>query len=102
MLAGSLCLKAAKAAAGRDEQGRSSKRRLPNILRQKRAVQLLLDAIQVLGASGCRSGNTAERLLREAKILEIIEGTSQVQQQLIGDFGLNEYGLEPQHSYITR
>ena len=97
----SLCLRAGQLRQARDEQA-IIETTIAKYFASKTAVQAALDAIQVLGASGCRSGNTAERLLREAKILEIIEGTSQVQQQLIGDFGLNEYGLEPQHSYITK
>ncbi len=97
----SLCLRAGQLRQERDEQA-IIETTIAKYFASKTAVQAALDAIQVLGASGCRSGNTAERLLREAKILEIIEGTSQVQQQLIGDFGLNEYGLEPQHSLVSR
>ncbi|ROP42181.1 acyl-CoA dehydrogenase family protein [Saccharothrix texasensis] len=49
------------------------------------------DAVQVLGGNGCWSGFPAERLFREAKILEVIEGTSQLQQVMIADFGYKKY-----------
>lgn len=49
------------------------------------------DAVQVLGGNGCWSGYPAERLFREAKILEIIEGTSQLQQILIADVGYKKF-----------
>ncbi|MCE3199508.1 acyl-CoA dehydrogenase family protein [Paenibacillus sonchi] len=49
------------------------------------------DAIQVLGANGCSRRFPVERLFREAKVLEIIEGTSQLQQQMIALYGANKY-----------
>ncbi|MFF8499048.1 acyl-CoA dehydrogenase family protein [Streptomyces anulatus] len=55
------------------------------------AARVTSDAVQVLGGNGCWNGFPAERLFREAKILEIIEGTSQVQQTLIADFGLTTF-----------
>ncbi|MHC4147023.1 MAG: acyl-CoA dehydrogenase family protein, partial [Planctomycetota bacterium] len=41
--------------------------------------------------NGCSSSYPVERLFREAKVLEIIEGTSQIQQQLIARYGLRQY-----------
>ncbi len=49
-------------------------------------------AVQVLGGNGCWDGYPAERLYREAKILEIIEGTSQLQQVMISNFGYKKFG----------
>ncbi len=48
-------------------------------------------AVQVHGGNGCLDTYPVERLYREAKILEIIEGTSQVQQQIIAKYGLRKY-----------
>jgi len=48
-------------------------------------------AVQVLGANGCLSDYIVERQFREAKVLEIIEGTSQIQQMVIANFGLRNY-----------
>lgn len=55
------------------------------------ACRVTSDAVQVLGGNGCWNGYPAERLFREAKILEIIEGTSQVQQTMIAEFGLTKF-----------
>lgn len=55
------------------------------------AQRATADAVQVLGGNGCWSGYPAERLFREAKILEVIEGTSQLQQIMIADFGYKKF-----------
>jgi alkylation response protein AidB-like acyl-CoA dehydrogenase len=57
----------------------------------KVATKVTADAVQVLGAIGCLGGNPVERLYRDAKVLEIIEGSSQIQQILISEYGLNRY-----------
>ncbi|WPV66526.1 acyl-CoA dehydrogenase family protein [Chitinophaga sp. LS1] len=50
------------------------------------------NAIQVHGANGCHNAYPVERLFREAKIFEIIEGTYQVHQEAISNFGIEQYG----------
>lgn len=55
------------------------------------AAEVTADAVQVFGGNGCWSRFPVERLFREAKILEIIEGTAEVQQLLISGFGLGRY-----------
>jgi hypothetical protein len=57
----------------------------------KVAVEVTKDAVQVHGGDGCSSAFPVERLFREAKILEIIEGTSQIQQEIIAKQGLRKY-----------
>lgn len=57
----------------------------------KIAMEIATDAVQVHGGNGCINKFPVERLFREAKILEIIEGTSQVQQEIISSFGLRQY-----------
>jgi alkylation response protein AidB-like acyl-CoA dehydrogenase len=42
------------------------------------------DAVQVLGGYGYVEDFPAERYLREAKILQIVEGTNQIQRVVIG------------------
>ena len=41
------------------------------------------DAIQIHGANGCSKSYQVERLYRDAKIMEIIEGTTQMHEVLI-------------------
>ncbi|SFS02445.1 acyl-CoA dehydrogenase family protein [Anaeromicropila populeti] len=57
----------------------------------KVAVEVTSDALQVHGAIGFTSQYPVERLYREAKVLEIIEGSSQMQQEMISDYGLMRY-----------
>ncbi len=57
----------------------------------KIAIQIATDAVQVHGGNGCCNQYPVELLFREAKILEIIEGTSQVQQEIISSYGLRQY-----------
>ena len=48
------------------------------------AVQVALDAIQILGARGYMNDSPAGRLLRDAKVYEIGGGTSEIRRILIG------------------
>jgi alkylation response protein AidB-like acyl-CoA dehydrogenase len=48
------------------------------------AVRAASDAVQIRGASGCHSSSPVSRFYRDAKILEIIEGTTQIHEQLLG------------------
>lgn len=57
----------------------------------KVAMEVATDAVQVHGGNGCIDSYPVERLFREAKLLEIIEGTSQIQQQMIAGYGLRKY-----------
>ena len=48
------------------------------------AMKVATDAVQVLGGYGYVEDFPAERYLREAKILQIVEGTNQIQRVVIG------------------
>ncbi|MDE0852827.1 MAG: acyl-CoA dehydrogenase family protein [Nevskia sp.] len=47
------------------------------------AMRLTTDAVQVYGGHGYVKGNRVERLMREAKITQIWEGTNQIQRNVI-------------------
>jgi len=47
------------------------------------AMQVTTDAVQVLGGYGYVSDNPVERWFREAKVLQIVEGTNQIQRMVI-------------------
>jgi butyryl-CoA dehydrogenase len=47
------------------------------------AVQVTLDAIQILGGYGYSREYPVEKLLRDAKIFQIYEGTNQIQRIVI-------------------
>jgi alkylation response protein AidB-like acyl-CoA dehydrogenase len=48
------------------------------------AMRVTTDAVQVLGGYGYVEDFPAERYLREAKVLQIVEGTNQIQRLVIG------------------
>jgi alkylation response protein AidB-like acyl-CoA dehydrogenase len=47
------------------------------------AMRVTTDAVQVLGGSGYVEDFPAERFMREAKVLQIVEGTNQIQRLVI-------------------
>lgn len=53
------------------------------------------DAVQIHGANGCTSEYSVARYLRDAKIMEIIEGSTQIQQITIADYGYQNYMSQP-------
>lgn len=55
------------------------------------AVKAALDAVQIHGANGCSDRYPVARYLRDAKILEIIEGSNQVQQLIISRHACQEH-----------
>jgi alkylation response protein AidB-like acyl-CoA dehydrogenase len=48
------------------------------------AMRVTTDAVQVLGGYGYVEDFPAERYMREAKVLQIVEGTNQIQRLVIG------------------
>lgn len=48
------------------------------------AMKITTDAVQILGGSGYTQDFPAERYMREAKVLQIVEGTNQIQRVVIG------------------
>ncbi len=48
------------------------------------AMKVTTDAIQVFGGAGYTRDFPVERYFREAKVLQIVEGTNQVQRLVIG------------------
>ncbi|AXI80766.1 acyl-CoA dehydrogenase family protein [Peterkaempfera bronchialis] len=48
------------------------------------AMRVATDAVQVLGGYGYTQDYPVERYMREAKVLQIVEGTNQIQRMVIG------------------
>jgi alkylation response protein AidB-like acyl-CoA dehydrogenase len=48
------------------------------------AVRAASDAVQIRGASGCHASSPVSRYYRDAKIMEIIEGTTQIHEDILG------------------
>jgi glutaryl-CoA dehydrogenase (non-decarboxylating) len=55
------------------------------------AMKAATDAVQIHGANGCSSDYPVERYFRDAKIMEIIEGSSQIQEITIAKLGFQEH-----------
>jgi alkylation response protein AidB-like acyl-CoA dehydrogenase len=47
-------------------------------------VRAASDAVQILGAAGCHGSSAVSRYYRDAKIMEIIEGTTQIHEDILG------------------
>jgi len=47
-------------------------------------VRTASDAVQIRGASGCHGSSPTSRFYRDAKIMEIIEGTTQIHEDVLG------------------
>lgn len=56
------------------------------------AVKAASDAVQIRGASGCHESSPTSRYYRCAKIMEIIEGTTQIHEQLLGKMFVGQAG----------
>ena len=55
------------------------------------AMKVTTDAVQVLGGSGYMREYPVEKMMRDAKILQIYEGTNQIQRNIIGQALNKEY-----------
>jgi alkylation response protein AidB-like acyl-CoA dehydrogenase len=49
------------------------------------ATQVTKDAVQIFGGWGCLQDYPVERLFRDAKLTEIVDGTSEIQRLIIAD-----------------
>lgn len=58
----------------------------------KAAVSAASDAVQIMGAAGCHGSSPVSRYYRDAKIMEIIEGTSQIHEDLLGKIFVAQAG----------
>jgi alkylation response protein AidB-like acyl-CoA dehydrogenase len=74
------------AAARRKDSGLPYRQQaaMAKLLATDTAMRVTTDAVQVLGGYGYVEDFPAERLMREAKVLQIVEGTNQIQRLVIG------------------
>lgn len=55
------------------------------------AAKASTDAVQIHGANGCTDDFAVSRYFRDAKVMEIIEGSTQIQQMTIARFDFEEF-----------
>jgi alkylation response protein AidB-like acyl-CoA dehydrogenase len=85
-----LCMRASELRKQKDPDS-AMETTMAKYFTSKVAVDVANDALQIHGGNGFTNQYPVERLYREAKVLEIIEGSSQIQQEIISDFGLKRY-----------
>lgn len=56
------------------------------------AARAASDAVQIRGAAGCHGSSPVSRYYRDAKIMEIIEGTTQIHEDLLGKIFVDQAG----------
>lgn len=56
------------------------------------AMEVTIEAVQVLGGYGYMQDYPVEKMMRDAKILQIYEGTNEIQRNIIGQELNKEYG----------
>jgi alkylation response protein AidB-like acyl-CoA dehydrogenase len=54
------------------------------------AMQVSTDAVQIFGGKGFLRENEVERFMRDSKILQIYEGTNQVQRMIVANYVAKE------------
>ncbi|SEP12967.1 acyl-CoA dehydrogenase family protein [Trujillonella endophytica] len=73
-------------AARRKDAGKPYARQasIAKLIATDAAMKVTTDAVQVLGGAGYTRDHPAERYMREAKVMQIFEGTNQIQRMVIG------------------
>lgn len=86
----SYCIRAGELRGSRDPEG-IMMTTMAKIFSSRVAMKVCTDAVQLHGANGLHSDFKAERLFREAKVLEIIEGNTQVLEKVVSGAVLSKY-----------
>jgi alkylation response protein AidB-like acyl-CoA dehydrogenase len=73
-------------AARRKDAGKPYSRQasIAKLVATDAAMKVTTDAVQVLGGAGYTREFPVERYMREAKVMQIFEGTNQIQRMVIG------------------
>ena len=71
------------AAADRKEPGLAKLTSMAKLFASDNAMKVTLEAIQVLGGYGYVTEYPVERMMRDAKITQIYEGTNEIQRVVI-------------------
>jgi alkylation response protein AidB-like acyl-CoA dehydrogenase len=78
-----LCLSACRATDERLPEA-FTKALMAKYFSSRAAVRAADDAVQIWGAAGCHEDAPVARYYRDAKLLEILEGSSQIHEELLG------------------
>jgi alkylation response protein AidB-like acyl-CoA dehydrogenase len=67
------------------------------LVASRAAVSIASAGVDVAGPAGTRAGHPAERLLRDARVFPIVEGTTEIQELILGRILLSP--VEPRNAY---
>ncbi|OKH99764.1 acyl-CoA dehydrogenase [Streptomyces sp. CB02923] len=87
-----LCLRAGRLKDARDPETVNATW-MAKYFASVKAFRAAADTVQIFGAAGCAEGHPAQRMLRDAKIMEIIEGSTEVQQDYLAQAALREHAV---------
>ena len=73
----------ASSMADRNEPGLSKQTSMAKLFASDTAMAVTVDAVQVLGGYGYVTEYPVERMMRDAKITQIYEGTNEIQRLVI-------------------
>ncbi|ACY15462.1 acyl-CoA dehydrogenase family protein [Haliangium ochraceum] len=85
-----LCLEAGQLRARKDP-GALAATSIAKYFASTAAVRAANDAVQLHGANGCSGDFPLQRYFGDAKVMEIIEGSSQIQQLVIAEFAHQDH-----------
>jgi alkylation response protein AidB-like acyl-CoA dehydrogenase len=85
-----LCRRAARM-SGQGDPNSVSATALAKYHAARTAMQNAWTTVQLLGAEGCAPTSPAERFFRDAKVMEIIEGTTEMHETTLADYALREF-----------
>lgn len=74
-----------------DEKNISKLSAIAKVFPTDTAMKVTTDAVQILGGHGYMKDYPVEKMMRDAKILQIYEGTNQIQRNVIGSALKKEY-----------
>lgn len=86
-----LCLNASRLRDALDPQALAATA-MAKYFSAQAAMAAATNTVQIHGANGCSRDYSAQRYLCDAKIMELIEGSNQIQQLTIAEYGYQEYG----------
>ncbi|MGW7289415.1 acyl-CoA dehydrogenase family protein [Streptomyces sp. NPDC054847] len=87
-----LCMDAGRLRDERDP-GALAATSLAKYFASRAAVRAATDAVQIHGANGCSSAYPVQRYLGDAKIMEIIEGSTQLHQVGLAEYAFQDFTL---------
>ncbi len=59
------------------------------------AMRVTTDAVQVLGGAGIMRDHPVEKWLRDAKVMQVVEGTSEIQRQIVATYLEHDWTERP-------